>query len=285
MIVIATGRGIVTKVSSYYEYEKKYYDIWINHSNGFESVFMGLSETTLEYGSFILKGHEIGNIGYNNGTRNKGLQYQLWYLGRIINPEIIIFDFNQDNFLSENLQHLTEDIVDFDFMSTRKLNENIYITYESKIINIRKPDLYFQEIFGEPENTIIEKFEDRDKSEYDKIIKEYGEISTIRYAFDENIYAIKIFDSKIKLMNGLSIGSAMYEVYEKWGSPYSIHFNGINPSERVKNYILKTDNENKKNIYGFDYFNLIDTLGRYDLFIDFKEEKIDAIMVSFDYDS
>ncbi|MDC7242806.1 MAG: M23 family metallopeptidase [Sphaerochaetaceae bacterium] len=283
MVIISTARGIVQKVSSYNEDDNIFYDISITHSNGFRSIYKGLTEVNVSFNEWVTKGQEIGTI-YNYPRFNyKGLEYEIWYLGYIINPEILIYRLYEELSL-DSLMSQTEEIVEFGVSLEKSSLDELLIEYDGQDVNLRESDTYFSEIFGEPINIKIEEFENRDKPEFDQIITEYNSVFTVRYAYDDLIYGLIIKDDKIKIFKNINIDSTINAVINSIGMPSYIQMNKEIPSSIIKQYILQNGNENIDRIYGLDYFTNDKNGNKYDLYLDIESGVVSTIGIYYSYD-
>jgi len=87
--VVATLEGSV--IYAGYNPELSGYVIQIQHKNGFISIYKGISMLMKKTGDRVRTGEAIGIIG--NGGKNaekKTLQFELWYRGNPVNPELYI---------------------------------------------------------------------------------------------------------------------------------------------------------------------------------------------------
>ncbi len=77
--VVATARGTVTAVNDDVEYG---HNVWIDHGNGYVTVYRNQGEATVKPGDSVVQGTTLFMVGEDNGT----LGYQMMLNGVYINP-------------------------------------------------------------------------------------------------------------------------------------------------------------------------------------------------------
>lgn len=87
--VVATLEGAVMYAG--YDTSTNKYVIQLQHKNGFTSVYKGVSMLLKKIGDKVRTGEAIGIISTNSDKAdNKKLQFELWYKGNPVNPELYI---------------------------------------------------------------------------------------------------------------------------------------------------------------------------------------------------
>jgi septal ring factor EnvC (AmiA/AmiB activator) len=86
--VVATLEGAI--VLAGYDLEMGHI-LQVQHKNGFISTYKGVSMLLKKTGDKVRTGEAIGLMGSGEGnTKKKALQFELWYKGNAVNPELYI---------------------------------------------------------------------------------------------------------------------------------------------------------------------------------------------------
>lgn len=86
--VLATLEGSVMYAG--YDPETNKYMIQLQHKNGFTSIYKGVSMLLKKTGDKVRTGEAIGLMSTDDSKDKKNLQFELWYKGNPVNPELYI---------------------------------------------------------------------------------------------------------------------------------------------------------------------------------------------------
>ena len=81
--VVASRSGVVT--AAYYHNVFGNH-VWINHGDGFKSVYMHLDTMAVSEGQYVTAGQKIGTLGNTGGSTGPHLHFGIAYNGTYVNP-------------------------------------------------------------------------------------------------------------------------------------------------------------------------------------------------------
>ena len=81
--VVATRSGVITTAVFHRTCGNH---IWINHGDGYKSVYMHLDTMTVSVGQYVVAGQQIGTLGNTGGSTGPHLHFGVAYNGNYIDP-------------------------------------------------------------------------------------------------------------------------------------------------------------------------------------------------------
>ena len=81
--VVATRSGVITTAVFHRTCGNH---IWINHGDGYKSVYMHLDTMTVSVGDYVVAGQQIGTVGSTGGSTGPHLHFGVAYNGNYIDP-------------------------------------------------------------------------------------------------------------------------------------------------------------------------------------------------------
>ena len=82
--IVATRSGLVT-FASYQEDGAGYY-VWINHGDGFKSIYMHMTRYIVKQGQYVEAGEVIGYVGTTGRSTGYHLHFGLKYNDSYVDP-------------------------------------------------------------------------------------------------------------------------------------------------------------------------------------------------------
>lgn len=82
--IVATRSGYVTTAA--YEAGGAGYYVYINHGDGFGSIYMHMTHYIVRYGQYVTAGEVIGYVGSTGGSTGPHLHFGISYNGTYVNP-------------------------------------------------------------------------------------------------------------------------------------------------------------------------------------------------------
>ena len=82
--IVATASGVVTRVENHPIWGKR---IYIDHDEGFSTVYAHLGTTTVSRGKQVKRGETIGTMGMSGLSTGPHVHYEIWKKGTAINPD------------------------------------------------------------------------------------------------------------------------------------------------------------------------------------------------------
>ena len=81
--VVATRSGVITTAVFHRTCGNH---IWINHGDGYKSVYMHLDTMTVSVGQYVVAGQQIGTVGSTGGSNGPHLHFGVAYNGNYLDP-------------------------------------------------------------------------------------------------------------------------------------------------------------------------------------------------------
>ena len=81
--VVATRSGVITTAVFHRTCGNH---IWINHGDGYKSVYMHLDTMTVSVGQYVVAGQQIGTVGSTGGSTGPHLHFGVAYNGNYLDP-------------------------------------------------------------------------------------------------------------------------------------------------------------------------------------------------------
>jgi murein DD-endopeptidase MepM/ murein hydrolase activator NlpD len=81
--VVATRSGVITTATFHKTCGNH---IWINHGDGYKSVYMHLDTMMVSVGQYVVAGQQIGTLGNTGGSTGPHLHFGVAYNGNYIDP-------------------------------------------------------------------------------------------------------------------------------------------------------------------------------------------------------
>lgn len=81
----------------------------VDHGNGFETRYAHLSKAHVKPGDIIERGQLLAEVGNTGRTTGPHLHYEIWYKGRIVDPETVAFKLDYPEFRESLEQHMGGD--------------------------------------------------------------------------------------------------------------------------------------------------------------------------------
>ena len=82
--IVATRSGVVTVTN--YQKEGAGYYVWINHGDGFKSIYMHMTRYIVKVGDYVEAGEIIGYVGSTGRSTGNHLHFGLKYNGSYVDP-------------------------------------------------------------------------------------------------------------------------------------------------------------------------------------------------------
>ena len=86
--VVATASGTVMAVNEDAEYG---HNVWIDHGNGYKTVYAHCSSLNVSTGDSVQKGQFISRIGMTGKATGNHLHFEVQYYGERVNPLDYVF--------------------------------------------------------------------------------------------------------------------------------------------------------------------------------------------------
>ncbi|KGE73662.1 peptidoglycan DD-metalloendopeptidase family protein [Spirochaeta lutea] len=277
--VISPGRGIITRIAEYNIQNTDFFEVTINHTNGFESVLTDLTEINVDYQDFISKGQEIGLSSNHRVVRHRGIKYQLKYNGVIINPEIIVLGLNHGDFSIGTLTEITDAISQTAIEQYPIIVRDNFIEYNSKQFPLKITEIQLSNFIKiDPTKETI-AYSDPNKPEYDELIFDFGIFKVIRYRYSATLQAITITSTEIQIFDNQLIGSSVSEVLSNLGIPFRTQFHNDVISRLTSIYILQNHLDMQDEVSVMDFIISDHSGNSYTLLLDIQDGVVSAMQI------